>query len=78
MADRFAFLTPEQKAAAFDEMATALTNCWHDGKWSWWCCSPCGGDKHESREEAVKELVEWAERVAARDVKRNAPLKVTT
>lgn len=58
-------MTTEEKAAAFDALAIALTNCWHDGSWTWFCPCPCGSSKpRATREEAVVDLVEWAEKTA--------------
>lgn len=50
------------KITAFDLLAKAMTNKWSDGKWSWWCRLPCGGESRETREEAVQDLIEWAKR----------------
>jgi hypothetical protein len=52
------------KAAAFDLLTRALTNRWSDGKWSWWCRTPCGSTEtlRETREEAIADLMEWAAR----------------
>ena len=36
-------MTTEEKAAAFDLVAEALANEWWDGRWGWYCLSPCGG-----------------------------------
>lgn len=63
-------MTLEEKGAAFDAIAKALTNQWWDGTWSWWCPVPAGGPRRPSREEAVADLVAWA-----RSAKRR-PLRV--
>jgi hypothetical protein len=56
-------MTDAEKIAAFDTLALALTNQWHDGSWTWFCRTPCGGlVKRATREEAVADLVAWAER----------------
>lgn len=57
-------MTDAEKIEAFDALALAMTNCWHDGKWSWWCPTPSGSElRRETREEAVMDLVGWANRV---------------
>jgi hypothetical protein len=55
-------MSAEEKAAAFDVLALALTNRWADGLWSWWCPSPPGGEKRATREDAVADLVAWAQK----------------
>jgi hypothetical protein len=62
-------MTTEEKAAAFDRLAAALTNQWDDGSWSWWCRTPCGGPPRPTREEAVADLVAWANRPTKKAVK---------
>ena len=57
-------ITPEEKASAFDALAEALTNRWADGRWSWWCRTPPGGEMRDARDEAIADLVLWAERTA--------------
>src|ERR1700722_576301 len=65
-------MTTEEKAAAFDLLAVALTNRWGDGSWTWWCCSPCGGEsKRETHAEAVADLVAWAVRIVKLKVKKH-------
>jgi hypothetical protein len=59
-------MTTDEKAAAFDLLVVALTNQWHDGSWSWWCRTPCGGPARATREEAVADLVEWSRRKVKR------------
>lgn len=59
-------MTDAEKAAAFDLLAEALTNRWHDGRWSWWCRSPCGGPLRATREEAAADLIEWARRIGTK------------
>jgi hypothetical protein len=53
-----------EKAAAFDDLAEALTNQWHDGLWSWWCYTMCGGPKRATQVEAIADLIEWGKRMA--------------
>ena len=60
----------KDKAKAFDALKLALTNQWHDGHWTWWCCDPSGGDRRDSREEAIADLVEWAKKIAERKRRR--------
>lgn len=59
-------MTVEEKAAAFDDLAVALTNRWADGLWSWWCPCPPGGAKQWTREQAIADLVAWAALVAGK------------
>ena len=59
-------MSDAEKIAAFDSIALAMTNQWHDGKWSWWCPSPCGGSMFDAREEAVVDFIEWAKRINKR------------
>lgn len=54
------------KAAALDTLTTALTNQWHDGRWSWFNLSPCGGPMRSTRSEAVEDLLAWSQRVVKR------------
>ncbi len=64
-------MTTDEKAAAFDLLAVALTNCFADGTWSWWCPTPCGGlEKRETQAEAIADLIAWAEKTAAQNLKR--------
>jgi hypothetical protein len=64
-------VTAAEKAAAFDVLAVAMTNRFADGTWSWWCPTPCGGaETRQTREEAVADLVAWAGRAAALNLKR--------
>lgn len=67
--------TTEEKARLFDVLTVALTNCWHDGRWTWWNPTPaCGTETpRATREEAVDDLVAWAERTAAKA--RRKPLE---
>ncbi len=66
-------MTTEEKAAAFDLVAVALTNDWSDGTWSWWCPSPPGGPHRATREEAVADLVAWAGKYKKRPLRLGAP-----
>ena len=61
-------MTTEEKVAAFDDLALAMTNQWASGHWTWFCPSPCGGADTPrcSREEAVADLVAWAQRTKKR------------
>lgn len=52
----------EEKATVFDLLVRAMTNRWSDGRWSWFCRTPCGGESRETREEAIADLIEWAKR----------------
>lgn len=52
-------MTAEDKALAFDVLALALTNQWSNGQWSWFCHTPSGGQKCDTREEAVADLVAY-------------------
>jgi hypothetical protein len=77
-------MTDAEKAAAFDRLADALTNRFHDGRWSWFCPTPCGGKSVATKAEAVADLITWAERTGPRVVRKNAnrsvrvPLEVVT
>jgi len=59
-------MTDAEKIAAFDDLAEALTNRWHDGSWSWWCPTPAGSTEKPvaTQQEAVSDLVAWAKRKA--------------
>ncbi len=59
-------MTTEEKAAAFDTLARAMTSQLYDGKWRWICPTPCGGHGHATEAEAVADLVAWATRIARR------------
>ena len=63
-------MTIDRKAAAFDDLSIALTNLWANGKWSWYCSTPCGGNLVLTQEEAVADLVQWAKRTVAYKAKR--------
>jgi hypothetical protein len=69
-------MTTDEKAAAFDNLAAAMTNRWSDGEWSWWNPQPsCGtATKRATQEEAVADLVAWAEKMAVQQRKRHARL----
>jgi hypothetical protein len=72
-------VTTEEKAAAFDALALALTNCWFDGSWTWFCPTPCGSSvKRATRDEAVADLVEWAGRTAAKRLARGCRVEPQT
>jgi hypothetical protein len=60
-------MSDPEKIEAFDALALALTNRWHDGQWSWWCRTPPGGPSRATREEAVADLVVWAKLRAKKD-----------
>lgn len=59
-------MTDAEKVAAFDELAEALTNRWHDGSWTWWPPTACGSAEtpRATQAEAVADLIEWAKRTA--------------
>lgn len=57
-------MTDAQKAEAFDLLARTFTNRWYDGRWSWFCHTPCGGPQRGTRAEAVADLVDYARRHA--------------
>jgi hypothetical protein len=65
-------MNTEEKAAAFDSLAVALTNRWHDGRWTWYNSKPsCGTETpRETQEEAVQDLVKWAESEVKRKQKK--------
>lgn len=66
-------MTIEEKSAAFDLIAMAFTNLWHDGSWTWWCYQSCGGlTKRNTQEEAIADLIEWSKETAAWNAKRFA------
>jgi hypothetical protein len=54
-------MSHDEKAAAFDRLLSALVHRWATGEWSWWCPCPTGGAPHDTREEAVVELLHWAD-----------------
>lgn len=56
-------MTDADKIVAFDNLMLALTNQWHDGRWSFRSPSLCG-DIRLSRQEAEADTVAWAERAA--------------
>ena len=62
-------MTTKEKAAAFDALANALANQWWDGKWSWFCKTPCGGPMLATKDEAIADLVEWAKRQKPKKLK---------
>ena len=51
-----------EKAAAFDQLIKALLHKWHDGRWSWWARTPCGGPVRDTKEEALADLLAWSQR----------------
>lgn len=58
-------MTDIEKIEAFDAIAIAFTNKWHDGKWTWWNPKPCGGVyKRETQEEAVNDLIDVAKQIS--------------
>lgn len=60
-------MSDAEKIAAFDLLSVALLNQWHDGTWTWWCPTPCGGlEPRATREEAGADLVAWAKKTADR------------
>lgn len=59
-----------EKAAAFDTLCDALTNRWSNGRWSWFPHTACGGPERETKEEAIRDLIEWSERIAAANRKK--------
>ncbi len=63
-------MSTEEKAAAFDTLVLALTNRWVNGTFSWWCPTPCGGEQKGTREQAVADLIAWAERTAKAKARR--------
>lgn len=66
----------DDKAAAFDALAVALTHRWADGQWCWYCHNPSGGSAtmRATQAEAVADLVAWAERTAKQKRKKRIPL----
>lgn len=64
-------MSDAEKVAAFDAIAAAFTNRWHDGQYSWFCLKPCGGEMHATPGEAVAEFVEWCKKVAEVKHKRS-------
>jgi hypothetical protein len=64
-------LTDAEKAAAFDLLADAPANRLFDGRWQWWCHTPCGGPQRATKGEAVADLIAYAEREAGH-LKRRA------
>ena len=70
-------MTTEEKAAAFDVLAMALTNRWHDGSWTWWASAPCGGlTKRATRGEAIQDLIEWSKKKARLAMRIQLPVSV--
>jgi hypothetical protein len=63
-------VTTEEKAAAFDLLADALTNHWHDGTCSAWCQSLVDQPRRATEEECVPDLLAWAERCVKQKAKR--------
>ncbi len=59
-------MTTDEKAAAFDTLARAMTGQWSNGRWRWLCPTPCGGPQWDTEAEAVADLVAWAQRIARR------------
>lgn len=50
----------------------ALTNHWWDGTYSWWCRTSAGGPRRATREEAMQDLIKWAERQVKEEAGREA------
>ena len=51
-------MTDADKAAAFDTLCLAMTNRWHDGKWTWHPFQACGGlEIRDTRDEAILDLI---------------------
>ena len=73
-------MTDTEKIKAFDDLASALTNCWASGSWSWWNPTPACGTAPETmrqtQAEAVADLVAWAKRTAPKQRKRNQQLRI--
>lgn len=66
-------MTDAEKAVAFDLISAALVNQWHDGRWTWWCPTPCGElEPRATKGEAVADLVAWAGKMAGVNRKREA------
>lgn len=65
-------MSTEEKAAAFDLLFIALTNRWHDGKWTANCTSLVDQPKRDTVEECLPDLLAWAERVAKYQEKKRA------
>lgn len=62
-----------EKLAAFANLTDALTNRWADGTWTWWCPTPSGCETHrQTKEEAIVDLVAWAERMAKKQRNKNS------
>ena len=66
-------MTLDARIAALDTLTQALTNQWHDGRWSWWNPSPCGGSMFPTRQEAIDDLLAWSQRI----VKKQRTKKMT-
>ena len=71
-------MSDAEKVAAFDLLATCLTNRWHDGSWTWWCPDPAGsqGTKRATQAEALADLIEWARETAPKWAAKNARMRV--
>ena len=66
-------MTESEKVEAFDALCAVMANCWHDGTWSWWCPTMCGGPVRATRLEAVEDLVRWAHDRARRKQRVTLP-----
>jgi hypothetical protein len=61
-------MTDQEKIAAFDAIATAFTNRWSDGQWSWWNPNPaCGtATMRATQSEALDDMIAFAKAYRAR------------
>jgi hypothetical protein len=59
-------MTTDEKAAAFDLLAAALTNRWWDGTFSIWGGAMWEQPHRATAAECIPDLIEWARR-AKRD-----------
>lgn len=53
-------MTTEEKAAAFDLLASVLVNRWHDGTYSAWGGAMWDLPHRATKAEAIPDLLEWA------------------
>lgn len=58
------------------DIADAFTNRFHDGTWAWWNSKPsCGAETmRATKEEAVADLVEFAEKMAKQQRNKHSAL----
>ncbi len=68
-------MTDPEKIAAFDFLAVALVNQFSDGRYGWWNPTPCGGKSCDTPDEALADLIVWAERMVKVKAKKRSILE---